>query len=325
MDNLVTLRRLQRRITGRNCCVELAIMIEGQDGLTWERWRRLATMAEDGGFAGLFRSHHFTNPEGPHTDALDLWASLTYLACTTSRIEFGQLVSPVSFANPVTSAWTAAAISDLSGGRMRLGLGAGWQDREHTSYGFALGDLDERFTRLQEALEVVSLLLRSNDPVDFSGRFFTLKDALLLPRPAQAGHPPIVIGGNGPKRTLPLVARYADEWNAVGATRDRFVDLNATLDELLAARGRNPGDVKRTLMTRVIVGKDDAQITTKLKGRDRAELAGRGAVIGTPNEIVDQLGALESAGVSRVQGQWLDLDDIPGLEILAAEVIPQLG
>jgi F420-dependent oxidoreductase-like protein len=305
--------------------VELAIMIEGQDGLTWERWHRLATMAEDGGFAGLFRSDHFTNPEGPHTDALDLWASLTYLACNTSRIEFGQLVSPASVRNPVVTAWTAAAISDLSGGRLRLGLGAGWQDREHTSYGFALGDLDERFTRLQEALEVVTLLLRSNDPVSFSGRFFTLKDALLLPRPAQAGHPPVVIGGNGPKRTLPLVARYADEWNAVGATRDRVANLNTSLDALITARGRQPSDVKRSLMTRVIVGKDDAQITTKLKGRDRDELAGRGAIIVTPTAIVDQLGALESAGVSRVQAQWLDMDDIPGLELLAAEVIPQLG
>ena len=208
---------------------------------------------------------------------------------------------------------------------MRLGLGAGWQDREHDSYGFALGDLDDRFTRLHEALEVVTLLLRSNDPVDFSGKFFTLKDALLLPRPAQAGHPPIVIGGNGPKRTLPLVARYADEWNAVGATHDRVATLNATLDDLLTAQGRQPGDVKRSLMTRVVVGKDDAQVTAKLKGRDRAELAGRGALIGTPNEIVDKLGALESAGISRVQGQWLDMDDIPGLELLASEVIPQLG
>ena len=120
--------------------LDVAIMIEGQDGLNWQRWQRLAAAAEDLGFAGLYRSDHFTNPTGPHLDALDLWTSLTWLAGHTTRIEFGPMVSPVSFRNPVVTAWTAAAVDDLSGGRLQLGLGAGWQEREHRSFGFELLD-----------------------------------------------------------------------------------------------------------------------------------------------------------------------------------------
>lgn len=300
-------------------------MLEGQDGLTWDRWRRFAAAAEDLGFAGLFRSDHFTNPTGPHTDALDLWASLTWLASNTRRIEFGQMVSPVSFRHPVVTAWTAAAVSDLSGGRFRLGLGAGWQEREHTSFGFDLLTLDDRFARFEEALEVTRLLLRSDEPVAFTGRFYTLADALLLPRPAAAGQPAIVIGGNGPKRTLPLAARYADEWNAVYAPAARFAELNTRLDGLVTAAGRQPGDVRRTLMTRIIIGKDDAAVAAKLDGKDPAELLERGVLLGTPAAVVEQLAAVAAAGASRVQAQWLDMDDIAGLELLATQVMPRLS
>ena len=142
--------------------IDVAIMIEGQDGLTRQRWRRLARAAEDLGFAGFYRSDHFTNGTGPHTDALDLWASLTWLAGNTVRIAFGQLVTPASFRHPVHVAWTAAAIDDLSGGRLRLGLGAGWQVREHRSFGFDLLDLDGRFARLDEALRVALKLERGD-------------------------------------------------------------------------------------------------------------------------------------------------------------------
>src|SRR5262245_56253420 len=138
---------------------DVAVMIEGQDGLNWERWQRLAGAAEDLGFAGLYRSDHFTNPQGPHLDAIELWTSFTWLAGHTTRIEFGPMVSPVSFRNPVVTAWTAAAIDDLSGGRLRLGLGAGWQEREHNSHGFDLLDVEQRFARFEEGLQVVQQLL----------------------------------------------------------------------------------------------------------------------------------------------------------------------
>ncbi len=215
--------------------IEVALMIEGQDGLNWPRWKALAEAAEGLGFAGLYRSDHFTNPEGPHKDALEMWVSFSYLAATTERIEFGPMVSPISFRNPVVSAWSAAAVDDLSGGRFHMGLGAGWQEREHRSFGFDLLELKDRFARFEEGVQVVKLLLQSDEPVAFDGNYYHLEDALLLPRPARAGGPPIVIGGNGEKRTMPLAARYADEWNAVFVTPERFADLSQHLDGLVAA------------------------------------------------------------------------------------------
>lgn len=304
--------------------LDVALMIEGQQGLNWTRWGRLATAAEDLGYAGLYRSDHFTNPEGPHLDAIELWTSFTYLATTTKRIEFGPMVSPVSFRNPVVTAWTAAAIDDLSGGRLHLGLGAGWQEREHRSYGFDLLEVGPRFQRFEEGLEVVSRLLKSDEPTAFQGEFFRLDDALLLPRPARPGGPPIVIGGNGPKRTLPLAARFADEWNAVYVGADRFRELSTNLDRLVEAAGREPKDVRRTLMTRVVIGKTEAEAIGKVDG-DVAALRERGVIVGDPGHVADALHRLGEAGVQRVMAQWLDMDDIAGAELLSATVLPQLA
>jgi len=305
--------------------MDVAIMIEGQDGLDWTRWKRLASAAEDLGFAGLYRSDHFTNPEGPHKDAIELWVSLVYLAVNTSRIEFGPMVSPVSFRNPVVSAWAAAAVDDLSGGRFHMGLGAGWQQREHESHGFDLLEVGPRFDRFREGIQVVSTLLRSDTPSTFEGAFFSLKDALLLPRPKRPGGPPIVIGGNGLKRTLPLAAKYADEWNAVFATPERFAELSTHLDGLVKQHGRDPGAVKRTMMQRVTIGRTQRELDSKLEALDVENLKSRGAVLGTPNEVAEGLAAFAEAGVSRVMTQWIQMDDIDGLEVFADKVLPQLS
>lgn len=299
-------------------------MLEGQDGLNWARWRRIALAAEEMGFAGLYRSDHFSNPDGPHLDALDLWTSLTWLATATKRIEFGPLVSPVSFRNPVVTAWTAAAVDDLSGGRLQLGMGAGWQEREHRSLGFDLLGVKDRFARFEEGLRVTTQLLRSDVPSAFDGRFYHLEDALLLPRPARPCGPPIVIGGNGPKLTLPLTAAYADEWNAVFVTAETFAGLSRQLDDLLTRRGRHPGDVRRTLMTRIVVAKTEAEAARKL-GSDPEALRAKGGLIGTPDRIVADLVTLAEAGVQRVMLQWLELDDLDGIEYLATSVLPQLS
>ncbi|CAN5799257.1 LLM class F420-dependent oxidoreductase [soil metagenome] len=305
--------------------MDVAIMIEGQDGLDWTRWKRLASAAEDLGFAGLYRSDHFTNPEGPHKDAIELWVSLVYLAVNTSRIEFGPMVSPVSFRNPVVSAWAAAAVDDLSGGRFHMGLGAGWQQREHESHGFDLLEVGPRFDRFREGIQVVSTLLRSDTPSTFDGAFFSLKDALLLPRPKRPGGPPIVIGGNGLKRTLPLAAKYADEWNAVFATPERFAELSTHLDGLVKQHGRDPGAVKRTMMQRVTIGRTQRELDSKLEALDVENLKLRGAVLGTPNEVAERLASFAEAGVSRVMAQWIQMDDIDGLEVFADKVLPQLS
>jgi F420-dependent oxidoreductase-like protein len=304
--------------------VDLAIMVEGQDGLSWPRWKRLAEAVEGLGFAGLYRSDHFTNPSGPRLDALDLWASLTWLASHTERIEFGPLVSPVSFRHPVTTAWTAAAVDDLSGGRLRLGLGAGWQEREHRAFGFDLLGTGRRFARFEEGLEVVRRLLRADEPVSFAGEFYRLEEALLLPRPARPGGPPITIGGNGPKRTLPLVARFADEWNAVFVPAARFAEGNARLEALLAEAGRPSADVRRTLMTRVLFGRTDAELRGKLDGKAVTDLRADGILVGDGDgaALAEQLGELAEAGVQRVMLQWRELDDVEALAALAGAVLP---
>jgi F420-dependent oxidoreductase-like protein len=302
--------------------IEVAIMVEGQNGLNWANWQRLARAVEDLGFAGLYRSDHYTNANPPDKDSLELWISLAWLASHTRRIQFGPLVSPVSFRHPTMTARMAAAVDDLSGGRLVLGLGAGWQEREHTNYGWDLLDMDRRFARFEEGLEVITRLLTSDVPVDYSGSFYTLKEGILLPRPSRPGGPPILIGGNGQRRTLPLVARYAAEWNAVYILPDEFSRLSAELDVLVQQHGREPRQVRRSLMTGGVLGRDRAEVKRKVEARTQGkrtaeDLRQHGVIVGTPAEFREQLAVLEQSGVQRVMLQWLDLDDLVGLEALA--------
>ena len=306
--------------------LDIAIMIEGQNGLNWQRWQRIVSAVEDLGFAGLYRSDHYTNASPPDLDSLELWVSLTWLAQNTKRIEFGPLVSPVSFRHPTMTARMAAAVDDLSGGRLTLGLGAGWQEREHTNYGWKLLDVRGRFKRFEEGLQVITGLLRSDTPVSFNGGYYRLNDAILLPKPERPGGPPIAIGGNGSKRTLPLVARFADEWNAVYISPEEFTNLNKRLDDLLIAQNRQPDEVRRSMMTGCVLGRDEEDVKRKVQERtkgkfDVQELRARGPVVGTVSEISDQLVRLADAGVQRVMLQWLDLDDLQGLETLAAGLL----
>lgn len=300
---------------------QIGIMIEGQDGLNWARWQRLLQAAEDFGYQCLFRSDHFTNASGADKDSLELWISLTYAASHTRRIEFGPLVTPVTFRHPSMTARMGAQVDDLSGGRLVLGLGAGWQEREHAKFGIPFYDFPTRFNMLSEALELTRRLFDSDEHVSYGGEYFMLNEALLLPRPQRPGGPPILIGGNGPTRTLPLVARYADEWNAVYVPPGRFVELSALLDTLLAEQGRPASAVRRSLMTGLFFGRDEAELSAKLQGRDPAALRERGVIVGTPGAVREQLDALAQAGVQRVMLQWLTLDDLDGLEALAKGVL----
>ncbi len=304
--------------------MDIAIMLEGQNGLNWPRFQRIARAVEDLGFAGLYRSDHFTNNDAPDIDSLELWVSLTWLASHTQRIEFGPMVSPVSFRNPVFTARIGKDVDDLSGGRLTLGVGAGWQAREHTHFGFDLLEIPERFARFEEGLTVITRLLREEFPVTFTGQYYQLQDAILLPRPQRAGGPPVLIGGNGEQRTLPLVARYANEWNGVYLTAQRYASLSQRLDELLIAQGRQPQDVRRSLMTGLIFSPDAAPSQAQLQGMgfDSAEAArSRGMVVGGPTEVKEQLRQLAAVGVQRVMLQWMDLDDIAGLTALAQAVL----
>ncbi len=319
--------------------VAVSITVEGAFGLTWPRWKRLIQEVEQLGFAGLYCSDHFTGPFPPDFDSLEVVLALGYLAQATHRVQFGPLVAPLSLRDPVMLTRQAAALDDLSGGRMILGLGAGWNEREHTTFGYELGDMQTRMARFEEGLEVITRLLRSATPISFAGRFYQLHDAVLLPRPARTGGPSILIGGSGPKRTLPLVARYGDIWNGQHLTSDEFRGRSAHLDELLRASGRQPSDVKRTLHISVFCGRDEAELERRLRWWRRYPdfatmlqdtLLGvlRSAfstLIGPPESIIEQLRAYGEVGVEEVMVQWWTLDDIEGLEILADQVLPHLA
>lgn len=317
----------------------LSIMIEGQNGLTWPRWKQVVAEVERLGFAGLFRSDHFTNMQPPDKESLELVTSLVYLADHTQRIHFGPLVAPFSFRDPVLLARQAAALDDLSGGRMILGVGAGWQEREHTLFGYPLLDVPSRLRRLEEGLEVVTRLLHSDEPVTYEGQFYHLRGATLLPRPERPGGPPILIGGNGITRTLPLAARYAACWNASFISPEAFHDRSVRLDELLRAAGRRPEDVHRSLMLSLVFARDRDELEQRLAARrQRPELAGKSldevvatlhtagnAIVGTPEAVLRRIRDYEAVGVQELMLQWLDLADLDGLRVLADTVLSQVS
>lgn len=310
--------------------IEVGIMIEGQNGLNWSRWTRIARAVEDLGFVGLFRSDHYTNANPPDKDSLELWISLAWLASHTEKIEFGPLVTPFSFRHPTMTTRMGSAVDDLSGGRLILGLGAGWLEREHRNYGWELLDISQRFGRFEEGVQIVSHLLNSPEPLNFNGAFYQLHEAVLLPRPTRPGGPPILIGGNGPKRTLQIAASYGQEWNAVYISAEKFMQLNSHLDVLLQQVGRKPDSMRRSLMTGLVYAQNQAELENKVKTRTGGrltteELRQRGLLMGSGNQILDQLGVLAESGVQRVMLQWLDLDDLDGLEKLANELLHQLN
>lgn len=312
----------KRAPTELEAIVDIAIMVEGQNGLTWPRWQRLARAVEDLRFAGLYRSDHFTNAGPPDKDSLELWTSLTWLAGNTRRMRFGPLVTPCSFRHPVMTARMAAAVDELSEGRLVLGLGAGWQEREHTNFGFDLLGLRDRMKRFNESLQIVTRLLSSDAPLTFTGEFYRLHEAVLLPRP-RSGRPPILVGGNGPKRTLPLAARYAVEWNSTHQPPASFQRLSSRLDDLLRREERQPQDVRRSMMTGIVFGRSQTDLNAKLarRGRSAEELRARGILVGTGEAVLDQLRELDDVGLQGIMLQWLDLDDIEGLEGLARSVL----
>ena len=303
---------------------QIGIMIEGQDGLNWPRWQRLLQAAEDFGYQCVFRSDHFSNAEGPDKDSLELWISLAYAASHTKSIEFGPLVAPVTFRHPAMNARYATAVDDLSGGRLVLGMGAGWNDYEHKKFGIPFYDVSTRFKMLEEALHITRGLLRGSEPSSFDGTYYRLQEALLLPRPSRENGPPILIGGNGPKKTLPLAAKFADEWNAVFINLETYKARRALLAEYLEAGGRAVDDIKYSLMTQVIYRPTQALLEAHLhdQAMDAGELKERGLIVGTAQEVVDQLSALAEAGVERVMLQWMEQDDIKNLEMLARDVLP---
>ncbi len=309
------------------------IMIEAQEGLTWERWLRLAQAAEDLGYHSLCRSDHLTGLGGDSKRAsLETWTSLTALATRTKRIRFGPMVSPLTFYHPAMLAKMAAAVDNLSGGRLDLGLGAGWNEHEHAMYGVPFGSVKERLDRLEAGARVIRAL-EKGQPVTLPQPLFPLKSAESYPRPP-SGRYRIVIGGRGEKRTLKIVAEFADEWNVTRVDHATFTQKRQILAEHCRAFGRDPEGMARSLMIPLAIGRDADDVAKRIAAAraffpalpaDEAAWHAASFLAGSPERIVADLKAWEKVGIQRVLLQMLDQEDISALELFAREVLPKVA
>ena len=312
--------------------MKVGIMIEGQEGLTWERWFRLAQAAEELGYESLCRSDHLTGLGGDSKrPSLETWTSITALATRTKRIRFGPMVSPLTFYHPALLAKMAAAVDALSGGRLDLGLGAGWNEPEHRMFGVPFLTLKERLDRLEAGARLIRSL-EKGQPVTLTQPHFSLDKAESFPLPAN-GRYRIVFGGRGEKRTLKIVAEFADEWNATRVDIPGFVQKRLVLAEHCRAFGRDSEGIRRSLMVPCAIGRDPAEVAKRIAAMRRtfpalpADEAGWHALsflAGPPERVVADLEAWKQAGLERVLLQSLDQEDIAGLELFAREVMPKL-
>ncbi|MFO7573141.1 MAG: TIGR03560 family F420-dependent LLM class oxidoreductase [Gaiellaceae bacterium] len=310
-------------------------MIEGQEGVTWDDWVRLARLAEEHGFDGLFRSDHYTAIIRPRAGALDAWATLAGLAARTDRIRLGTLVSPATFRHPSVLARMAVTVDHISGGRVEVGLGSGWYEREHVEHGFPFASSRERFELFAEQVEVV---VRSwtEESFDHDGETYTLRDQTALPRPVQHPHPPLVLGSGTIKpRFAALAARYATEVNTLGGPNDELRERKARLDRACEEAGRDPASLAYSVMTTCFVGRDHAETVERV----RRFVAGRGDdvdpealleerreqwIAGTVDEVAARLDELRSVGVTRVFLQHLAHDDDEMIALVGERLLPAL-
>ncbi|GAA1659642.1 LLM class F420-dependent oxidoreductase [Kribbella alba] len=308
----------------------LRIFTEPQQGASYDDLLAVARKTEECGFDAFFRSDHYLvmgdsdGLPGP-TDA---WITLAGLARETQRIKLGTLVSSATFRNPGVLAITVAQVDQMSGGRAELGLGAGWFEAEHAAYGLDFPDTVGRFDLLTEQLELITGLWETpvGEKYSFEGKHYQLKDSPALPKPVQQPHPPVIVGGAGKKRTPALAAQYAAEFNAGFKSPEDSATLFARVGEACKAIGRDPQTLALSTAHTVVVGKDDAQVKQRAAaiGRDVEELK-QGAIAGTPAEVVDRLGQFAAAGSQRQYVQIMDLSDLDHLDLIAAEVLPQVS
>jgi F420-dependent oxidoreductase-like protein len=312
-------------------------MVEGQQGVRWSDWLALAEACERLGFEGLFRSDHYFSARGiSGRGSTDAWTLLSALAGRTSRIRLGTLVSPVTFRQPAVLAKAAATVDEISGGRVEIGMGAGWWEQEHTQFGFPFADVEERWERLEEQVPIVLGLL-TQDRFSHDGRHYRLVDAEMLPKPVQRPHPPLILGGStvGPRMGL-LIGRYADEFNTVGGTpvevEGRFARARAGVE----AEGRDPGALVTSMMTWFFVGRTEDEYLEKLRRahaidpdassfedyRDEAEAD---FIVGSPERALARLREYADAGVQRIFLNHELYDDIQMLELIADEIIPGIA
>jgi F420-dependent oxidoreductase-like protein len=306
--------------------VRLALMIEGQEDVTWDDWRALARACEEHGVEALFRSDHYLSVEGKHTrGSLDAWATLSALAAITSTVRLGTLVSPATFRHPSELAKVVATVDHVSGGRVELGLGTGWLEAEHRAYGFPYPPLGERMARLAEQLELITRQW-SPEPFSFEGRHYAVEDLDARPKPAQQPRPHLILGGTGGPRSRALAARYADEYNTIYRSPEDCAALREALDDRLAL----------SLMTGWLVGEDQGQLLDRAgrlaewRGYEGSpesflETLPEGWIVGTVDEAVDHLRRLADAGVERVMLQHLLHRDLDAVAQIGRRLIPAVA
>ena len=304
---------------------QLRIFTEPQQGATYDDLLNVAQHAEELGFGAFFRSDHYLAMGGALAAGglpgpTDAWTTLAGLARDTSRIRLGTLVTSATFRRPGPLAITVAGVDQMSGGRVELGLGAGWYEREHEAYGIPFPSLDERFERLEEQLEVISgLWSASGTDYSFDGRHYRVTDSPALPKPVQAGGIPIIVGGGGPKRTPRLAARFASEFNAPFLSVEEFTEQRERVIDACRAIDRDPATVTWSAAAVVCVGADDGELRRRAEaiGREPDELRENG-VAGTPNEVAATMERWWAAGAQRLYLQVLDLGDVEHLDAIAA-------
>ena len=312
--------------------MDLRIFTEPQQGATYDDLLRLAVASEDAGYDAFFRSDHYlvmgesTGPDAGLPGPTDAWTTLAGLARDTTRIRLGTLVTSATFRHPGVLAIQVAQVDQMSGGRVELGLGAGWYEAEHTAYGIPFPPTKERFDRFEEKLAVITGLWSTpvGETFDHHGEHYQLRDSPALPKPAQR-RVPIIVGGMGKRRTPELTARYATEFNVpfqpVDAVRTQF----GRVRDACAAAGRDADELTYSAALVLCCGRDEAEVARRAAaiGREPGELRENG-LAGTPDEVVAKIGTYAEAGVSRIYLQVLDLDDLDHVELVAAEVAPQL-
>jgi F420-dependent oxidoreductase-like protein len=309
--------------------MRLRIFTEPQQGASYATLRSVAIATEELGFDAFFRSDHYLKMGGVSglPGPTDAWATLAALASQTNRIRLGTLVTCATFRLPGPLAVTVAQVDEMSGGRVELGIGAGWFEAEHTAYGVPFPPVKERFDRFAEQLAVITGLWETPEGQTFSydGTYYKVADSPALPKPAQRPRPPVIIGGAGPRRTPALAARYADEFNAAFVPVEQAAAQFGRVREACQAVGRDPSSMVLSAAQTVCCGKDEAELRRRADaiGRQVDELREHG-LAGTPGEIVDKIGKFAETGVSTVYLQVLDLTDLGHLEQLAAEVLPQV-
>ncbi|MFI1213196.1 LLM class F420-dependent oxidoreductase [Streptomyces sp. NPDC020802] len=312
--------------------LRICVFTEPHRGADYEDQLRFAQLVEAGGFEGFFRADHYqtmgADPGLP--GPTDAWLTLGALARETSRIRLGTLVTSATFRLPGPLAVMVAQVDRMSGGRVELGLGAGWYEREHTSYGIPFPPAPERFDRLEEQLQVITGLWRTPVGESFShhGDHYRLVDAPALPRPVQVPGPPIIVGGRGPKRTPELAARYADEFNmpfkSVAETARAYRRVAEACDRTgRADAGRPPLVLSAGVVA--AIGRTETEVRRRVAPlQAKSALPPEDAVVGSPAQLVQRLSEFAAIGASRIHLRLIDFDDLDHLELIAGEVLPQL-